>query len=232
MNILKSNERGYFKNDWLKSFHSFSFGDYYNPEAMNFRNLRVINHDFIAPEMGFGTHPHRNMEIITYVLKGKVAHKDSMGNQTFISAGEVQVMSAGRGVAHSEFNPLKQELELLQIWITPDENGIDPSYDQKAFAEADKKNQICLIASPNGSNGSLKIHQDVKLYSSFLEKDKSIEYVVPKHRYAWIQVANGSIEIDGKALMKGDGVSISFSDEKIQMKGLDPISDLLVFDLA
>lgn len=231
MNIVKSNERGYFKNEWLKSFHSFSFGDYYNPEAMNFRHLRVINHDFIAPEMGFGTHPHRNMEIITYVLKGKVAHKDSMGNQTFINAGEVQVMSAGRGVAHSEFNPLNAELELLQIWVTPQENGLEPSYDQKIFPVSERKNQLGLIISPDGSGGSLKIHQDVRIYSTVLEKDKQVDYSLPKHRYAWIQIANGSVEMNGQKLEKGDGVSASFSDEKLSFKGLSPESDVLIFDL-
>ncbi len=232
MNIIKSSDRGYFKNNWLESFHSFSFGDYYNPEAMNYRNLRVINHDFIAPEMGFGMHPHKNMEIITYVLKGKVAHKDSMGNQTFISAGEFQVMSAGTGVAHSEFNPLKEELELLQIWVTPQVNGLNPSYDQKSFSNALKKNQWAMVVSSDGAGGSLKIHQDVRIYSSLLDKGQKLEYTVPKHRYAWLQVAQGSVEVGDKKFDKGDGLSISFSDPKLQITGLESTSDIILFDLA
>jgi redox-sensitive bicupin YhaK (pirin superfamily) len=198
---------------------------------MNFRHLRVINHDFIAPEMGFGTHPHRNMEIITYILKGKVAHKDSMGNETYINAGEVQVMSAGRGVAHSEFNPLNEELELLQIWVTPQENGLEPSYDQKTFTTAEKKNKWAMIISPDGGNGSLKIHQDVRIYATLLDKGATIDYELPKHRYAWIQVAQGEIEVNGQVLSKGDGLSASFSDKSIQIKGLADQSDILLFDL-
>lgn len=231
MEIIKSNERGYFENEWLKSFHSFSFGDYYNPKAMNFRDLRVINHDFIAGEMGFGTHPHRNMEIITYVLKGAVAHKDSMGNQTVINAGEVQVMSAGRGVAHSEFNPSKDELELLQIWIVPQENGLEPSYDQTSFALSDRTNAWRLIVSPDAAENSMKIHQDVRIYSSILEANAKLDYVVPKHRYAWIQVANGAVKMGDQVLSKGDGLSVSFKDEMLVIEGVDPQSEILLFDL-
>ncbi len=231
MEVIKSNERGYFENNWLKSYHSFSFGDYYNPNAMNFRDLRVINHDFIAGNMGFGTHPHRNMEIITYVLKGKVAHRDSMGNQAYIYAGEVQVMSAGRCVAHSEFNPGSDELELLQIWVVPQENGLEPSYNQKAFAIEDRRNKLGLIVSAGAQSGSLKIHQDVNIYSSLLEKEASVEYTLPKHRYAWIQVADGSVDVGGKILSKGDGLSASFSDEKLLIKGVDAQSNILLFDL-
>jgi redox-sensitive bicupin YhaK (pirin superfamily) len=231
MNLRKSQERGYFEIDWLKSYHSFSFGEYYDPEHIHFRALRVINHDFIAAGSGFPLHPHRDMEIITYVLRGAVAHKDSMGNQEQVSAGEVQVMTAGSGVRHSEFNPNdKQELELLQIWLLPDKGALDPAYGQKAFSRDEKLNRLRLIASKDQRDGSLKINQDVNLYASVLEKDRTLDFEIPADRYVWIQVARGEMEVNGAKLVTGDGLSISV-EKALQMKALSDEVEFLLFDL-
>ncbi len=229
--VRRSQDRGYFENNWLKSFHSFSFSDYYDPKHMNFRNLRVINHDFIAVQSGFPTHPHRDMEIITYVLKGAVAHKDSMGNQTQILAGEVQVMSAGSGITHSEYNPdPKQQLELLQIWLTPNRGGIKPNYGQRQYSQQDKLNQFKLIASIDQAEDSLKINQDVRLMGTYLEAGKSLTYEVPGNRYAWLQVAEGEIEVNGETLKKGDAIAVDSNEKSLKIKALQS-SDFVLFDL-
>lgn len=231
MQLRTSNERGYFENSWLKSFHSFSFADYYDPKHMHFRDLRVINHDFIAPQAGFPTHPHRDMEIMTYVLKGRVAHQDSMGNKAFVNAGEIQVMSAGTGVAHSEFNPDASELELLQIWIVPEVGGLKPSYFQKSFVE-ERKNKMALLVSPKGEQGSLTIHQDVKVYGSLLDEGRTLEFQVPEGRHVWLQLAGGQLEINGQTLNKGDGIAYDSADQRsLKIKSQAPATDFVLFDL-
>lgn len=198
--LRKSSDRGHAHHGWLQAKHSFSFANYYDPENMGFRSLRVINQDIIAPKMGFGTHSHSDMEIITYVLRGGVKHKDSMGNDYVIPAGEIQVMSAGTGVSHSEFNASDNEdLELLQIWIEPDQRGHQPSYDQKSFSRDQKLNQLLLISdSYNSGNESLKIHQDVQLYASYLQASKSIHYKLEKNRFAWLQLISGELNVELK----------------------------------
>jgi quercetin 2,3-dioxygenase len=229
--IRYSKDRGYFSNDWLKSFHSFSFSDYYDPNHMNFRDLRVINHDFIAGGAGFPTHPHRDMEIMTYVLKGQVAHKDSMGNQTTIAAGEVQVMSAGTGIRHSEFNPSSdQVLELLQIWIIPQSVGLKPSYGQRKFSNEEKKNQLKLLVSPTEDQGSLKIHQDVRVLGSYLEAGHTLTYELPQGRFAWLQVATGEIEVDGESLKVGDAIGVDSAEKFLQIKAVQT-AEFVLFDL-
>ena len=229
--LRRSSERGYFENSWLKSYHSFSFSDYYDPKHMNFRHLRVINHDFIAASSGFPTHPHRDMEIITYVLKGAVAHKDSMGNQTQIKAGEVQVMTAGSGITHSEFNPSSTDvLELLQIWLTPHRSGIKPHYGQRVYSNEDKKNRFKLIASADQAEDSLKINQDVRLMGTFLEAGKTLTFEIPGNRYAWLQLAEGEIEINGERLTKGDAFAADSDEKNLQIKAITN-SDFVLFDL-
>jgi redox-sensitive bicupin YhaK (pirin superfamily) len=226
-----ANERGFFKNSWLTSYHSFSFSEYYDPKNMHFRNLRVINHDFIAANSGFGTHPHHDMEIMTYVLRGVVEHQDSMGNKTQIKAGEVQIMSAGTGITHSEFNPdPRSELELLQIWILPQKKGITPYYEQKIFSEKEKLNQLKLLASPTQEQSSLLIHQDVKVYGSVLEKEKSIEFENLSGRHVWFQVAKGEIKINDMILKTGDGLAVD-EPARLNIKGVNTLTDFLVFDL-
>ena len=230
LTLHKSEERGYFEIDWLKSYHSFSFGEYYDPKHMNFRTLRVLNHDLIAPSSGFPLHAHRDMEIITYVLKGAVEHKDSLGNQEQILAGEVQVMSAGTGVRHSEYNPnAKEPLELLQIWVIPEKAGLEPSYQQKVFSRESKLNQWRLIAAKNPEGGVLKINQDVKLFASILEKDKTLQYDVGSNRGLWIQVATGEIEVNGKKLKGGDALTLE-REERAQVKAISE-AEFLLFDL-
>lgn len=228
--LRRATDRGHFQNEWLKSDHSFSFSDYFDPKHMGFRDLRVINHDFIAPDSGFPTHPHRNMEIITYVIKGRVAHKDSMGNQTTIEAGEVQVMTAGSGITHSEFNPdSKNELELLQIWLTPAQLGLPPSYGQKSYT-LETQNNLKLIASQMSQANILKINQDVKLYASKLEKDQELKYQIPPGRFVWLQIASGELEVNGEKLVTGDGLSADDSEQALHLRALHNC-DLLLFDL-
>jgi redox-sensitive bicupin YhaK (pirin superfamily) len=229
--IRRSDERGHFENSWLKSFHSFSFSDYYDPKHMHFRDLRVINHDYIKEGAGFPTHPHRDMEIMTYVLKGRVAHRDSMGNQTTIEAGEIQVMSAGSGITHSEFNPDPDRvLELLQIWIVPDQGGLKPSYGQRQFTNEEKKNQLKLLVSPTQAEGSLKIHQDVKVFGSYLETGHKLTHIVSEGRYAWLQVAEGKIEVNGEKLKTGDAIAIDSKEKSLEIKA-ESATDFVLFDL-
>ena len=221
MKIRNSSERGFFSNEWLKSHHTFSFSDYFDRQWMHFSDLRVINHDFVEPETGFGTHPHQNMEIISYVLNGTVEHKDSMGNKKQIRAGEIQVMSAGTGVMHSEYNPDQgQAFELIQIWILPSEKGGQPFYDQKAFSKEDRLNQLLKIISPidahKAQDESLRIKQDASIYASIIQSGFSVEIPLLPTRSYWLQVANGDIEITSTSkalpsplkLDKGSGLAL------------------------
>jgi quercetin 2,3-dioxygenase len=232
--IRPAKERGHANHGWLDTYHTFSFADYYDPKNVHFRSLRVINEDRVAPGYGFGTHPHNDMEIITYVLEGALAHKDSMGNGSSIVPGEVQRMSAGTGVMHSEFNHSKdEEVHLYQIWIFPEKKGIEPGYEQKFFSDDEKLNQLRVIASPQAEDGSVKIHQDAKLLAALLEDGKSVTYDLKKGRGAWIQVARGSVQLNGKTLNAGDGAAVS-EEENLTLKGNSngKKAEILLFDLA
>ena len=229
--VRRAGERGHANHGWLDSYHTFSFADYHDPAFMGFRSLRVINEDFVEPAQGFGTHPHRDMEIITYVLEGAVEHKDSMGNGSVIRPGDVQRMTAGTGVTHSEFNPSKDEkLHLLQIWILPEAEGLKPSYEQKAFPKDKKLNRLRLVASNAPKGGAVRIHQDASLYASHLEKGKAVEHKLKKGRYAWLQMASGAAHLNGKSLRGGDGAAIAEADTLEITAGAD--SEILLFDLA
>jgi len=226
--IRKAEERGHFNHGWLDTYHTFSFADYYDPRNMGFRALRVINDDRVEPGAGFGTHPHRDMEIITYVLDGELAHKDSMGNGSTIRPGEVQRMSAGTGVRHSEANPSPaQWLHLLQIWILPERNGIAPSYEQKYFEPAERQGRLRLVASPDGAEGSVSIHQDVRLYATLLDDGQEVAHTFDKGRYGWLHVARGVANVNGIELGAGDGAAIS-DEAKITING---DGEVLLFDL-
>lgn len=224
-------ERGHFDFGWLSTYHSFSFGEYYDPAHMGFRNLRVINDDVIAGGQGFGTHPHQNMEILTYVLEGELAHKDSMGNGSVIYPGDVQRMSAGTGVTHSEFNNSKSEAShLLQIWILPEKQGLAPSYEQKHFDADQKKNRLCLIASQKGEEASVVMHQDVKIYSSLLDESKKIDFKLNTQRYYWLQMVKGNLQANGVSLVKGDGLALE-QEAALKLEASEN-SEFLLFDLA
>ncbi len=223
-------ERGRTQIDWLDSYHTFSFDQYYDPENTHFRSLRVINEDFVKPGAGFPTHGHRDMEIITYVLEGELAHQDSMGNGSTIKPGDVQRMSAGSGVTHSEFNHSKtNQVHLLQIWIFPDKKGLEPSYEQKEFKRAEKLNQLCLVASGNPKQGAVKMHQDADLFASVLEKGKSVEHSLKSGRFAWLQVARGALKLNNLVMEAGDGAAVS--DEKRISISAEKESEILLFDL-
>lgn len=229
--LRKSNERGHADHGWLDTRHTFSFADYYDPQQLGFRALRVINEDRVQPKAGFPTHPHRDMEIITYVLEGALEHKDSMGNGSVIRPGEVQRMSAGTGITHSEFNHSGTELvHFLQIWIVPEQKGVNPGYEQQAFSDAEKVNRLRLIASRDGREGSVAINQDVNLYAALLEPGAALTYAMPAGRHVWLQVARGSVELNGYPLAQGDGVAVS--DEKQLMVAGREKAELLLFDLA
>lgn len=228
--LRKSQERGHLNFGWLDTYHSFSFGEYYDPKHMGFRDLRVINEDRIAAGRGFGTHPHNDMEIVTYVLSGALTHKDSMGNGSVIHAGDVQKMSAGTGVKHSEANDSEaEEAYLLQIWILPDQRNLTPSYDQKFFEEAQKQNKLCLIASPDAAQGSVSIHQDVKIYASLLDKGKKLSHPLNAGRAAWVQLISGELEVNGEVLQSGDALALE--DEKLVEINAKTNAHFLVFDL-
>jgi quercetin 2,3-dioxygenase len=215
---------------WLDSYHSFSFANYYDTNWMGFSVLRVINEDVIAPAQGFGTHSHDNMEIITYVLQGELAHKDSMGNVETIKQGHVQRMTAGTGVSHSEFNASDSEpVHLLQIWILPNQQNLPPSYEDGFFTDEQKLNQWCLLASENAEQGSLKVHQDMQLFASQLSERKALDYVLKNNRSAYLQVASGSVEIAGKPLNTGDAALFDAA-ELIQITAIND-AEILLFDL-
>ena len=207
--MRRAQERGHANHGWLNSYHTFSFGDYYDPQHMGFSNLRVINDDTVSPSGGFGTHGHRDMEIISYVLDGALEHKDSMGNGSVIRPGDVQRMSAGTGVTHSEFNASESEpVHFLQMWVLPEKDGLKPSYEQKTFSEEEKRGRLRLIGSRDGRDGSVTIHQNVDLYATLLGEGDSVSHELAKGRKGWIQVARGSVVLNDKQLYPGDGVAI------------------------
>ena len=229
--VRKSQERGHADLGWLNSYHTFSFGDYYDPKLMGFRDLRVINEDRVEPGQGFGTHPHRDMEIISYVLEGALEHKDSMGTGSVISAGDVQVMSAGAGVTHSEYNPsYKDKAHFLQIWILPGQKGLNPAYQQKTFSSNDKKGKLCLIASGKPREGALKVNQDVNVFASILKAGDRLEHPLTPSRFVWVQIVRGSAKIKGKLLAQGDGMALG--GQKIIDLSTDNEAELLMFDLV
>ena len=231
MMIRKATERGSAEHGWLHSKHTFSFANYYDPSHMGFRNLRVINEDRVEPGEGFGTHPHRDMEIISYVLDGALEHRDSMGNGSVIRPGDVQRMSAGTGVTHSEYNHSKDELvHFLQIWIEPSEFAIAPGYEQKAFSDAQKRNQLRLVGSQDGREGSVVIHQDVDLYASLLDPGESVNFQRRPDRHVWIQVVRGAVRVNGEELSAGDAISTSDVDN-VEIAGVDA-AEVLLFDLS
>jgi quercetin 2,3-dioxygenase len=231
INIRRSDERGGGNHGWLNTRHTFSFDQYHDPRFMGFRSLRVINEDVVAPSEGFPTHPHRDMEIITYILSGALEHKDSLGTGSVIRPGDGQRMSAGRGIRHSEMNPSSTEpAHLLQIWIMPDRAGHEPSYEQKAFPDEEKRGKLRLVAGPDGKDGSVTIHQDARLYVTLLSPRQEVTHDLAKGRYAWLQVAKGSVELNGKPLQPGDGAAIS-DEQKLTIKGLKD-AEVLLFDLA
>jgi redox-sensitive bicupin YhaK (pirin superfamily) len=229
--IRPANQRGGGDYGWLNTHHTFSFNDYWDPKWMGFRSLRVINEDWVAPNTGFPTHPHRDMEIITYVLEGKLEHKDSLGTGSVILPGDGQCMIAGSGIRHSEFNPSTNEpVHLLQIWIHPEKGSLPPSYEQKSFPEGEKRGKLRLIASPDASDGSVKIHQDAKLYVSLLKPREEVTHELSKGRHAWLQVARGAVELNGKTLNQGDGAAVS-EERTLTIKAVQD-AEVLLFDLA
>jgi quercetin 2,3-dioxygenase len=229
--IRPSNERGGGDYGWLKTRHTFSFSDYSDSKWMGFRSLRVINEDWVAPGGGFPTHPHRDMEIITYVLSGKLEHQDSLGTGSVILPGDGQRMTAGRGIRHSEANASATEsVHLLQIWILPDKSGHEPGYEQKSFPESEKRGKFRLIASNDGVEGSVKINQDAKLFVTLLAPGEEVSQSLGGKRSAWLQVAKGEIELNGKRLKQGDGAAIS-DEAKLKVKAIEE-AEVLLFDLA
>ncbi|MEP6570072.1 MAG: pirin family protein [Acidobacteriota bacterium] len=228
--IRKAEQRGHFDFGWLNTFHSFSFGDYYDPKHTSFRTLRVINEDFVQPGRGFPTHGHRDMEIVTYILQGALEHRDSMGTGSIIRRGDAQRMSAGTGVTHSEANPSPDEpVHLLQIWIFPSEQNMKPDYEEKQFSDEEKRNRLRLIVSPDGSDGSVKIHQDAKIYASLLDAKQEVVHVLENGRSAWLQVAAGAVTLNDLELKQGDGASLT-QEAKLRISAPEP-AEILLFDL-
>jgi quercetin 2,3-dioxygenase len=229
--IREAAERGHFDLGWLDTYHTFSFDKYYDPAHMAFRSLRVINEDRVAPGRGFPTHSHRDMEIITYILQGALRHQDGMGNGSIIQPGDVQRMTAGTGVSHSEFNPSQEEpVHLLQIWLLPNQRNLQPGYEQKAFSQAERQGKLRLIASPDGREGSVKINQDAHVYAAILNEGEEVVHQLQPDRHAWIQVARGSVAVNGKNLQQGDGAAVS-EESVVKIAGREP-SEILLFDLA
>jgi redox-sensitive bicupin YhaK (pirin superfamily) len=228
--VRRSQERGHIDHGWLNTYHSFSFDQYYDPRFMGFRSLRVINEDFVAPARGFPTHPHRDMEIITYILEGALAHRDSMGNGSVIAPGDVQRMSAGTGVRHSEANGSETEsVHLLQIWIVPSEQGIAPGYEQKKFDDEEKRGRLRLVASRDARAGSVTIHQDVDVYAALLDTSQSVTHELAAGRGAWLQVARGAVELNGQSLTQGDGAAVE-DESQLKIVGTEA-AEILLFDL-
>lgn len=228
--IRRSNERGHANHGWLDTHFSFSFADYYDPKFMGFRDLRVINEDRIEPAQGFPTHGHRDMEIITYVISGELSHRDSMGNGETVHPSEVQRMTAGTGVLHSEYSSPTDRTHLLQIWILPEKKNLQPGYEQKIFDREEKRGALRLIASRGGDDGSIHINQDVRLYASVLERGDEVAYQIANGRHAWIQLISGSLEINGERIEAGDGAAIS-EEERLALKSLAENTEFLLFDL-
>ena len=229
--IRKSEERGHFDLGWLDTYHTFSFDQYYDPAHMHFRSLRVINEDRVAPGQGFPTHSHRDMEIVTYILSGALEHRDSMGTGSVIRPGDVQRMSAGTGVAHSEYNPSKSEaVHLLQIWILPRARNLPPSYEQKAFTDDERRDRFRLVASEDGRAGSVTIQQDARLYAAILEAGKKLQHELAANRYGWLQIARGNVNLNGTELSQGDGAGIR-DETGLEVVARDQ-AEILLFDLA
>jgi redox-sensitive bicupin YhaK (pirin superfamily) len=230
ISIRRAAERGHFDHGWLNTYHTFSFADYDDPAHMGFRSLRVINEDRVAPGQGFGAHRHRDMEIVSYVLEGALAHRDSMGNSGVIRPGDVQRMSAGTGVEHSEFNGSRSEpVHFLQIWIMPARRGVSPGYEQKTFRTPEKRGRLLPIGSPDGRDGSVRIGQDVTVYAAVLADGEAVRHVLEPGRHAWVQVARGDSLVGGTSLAAGDGAAVS-NESELDITGRD--CELLIFDLA
>ncbi|SEA56795.1 pirin family protein [Paraburkholderia sartisoli] len=231
LQIRRSDERGHANHGWLDSYHSFSFADYHDPDHMQFGPLRVINEDVIGPGEGFGAHGHRDMEIVTYVLRGALAHKDSMGNGSTIRPGDVQRMSAGTGVMHSEFNASKEDaLHLLQIWVLPVRRGDAPGYEEKHFDDADKRGRLRVVASPDGRDGSVTIHSDASIHAGLFDGAERADYTVPAGRRVYVQVARGGVTVNGEALVAGDAAMLADVDTVTLEKGNQ--AEVLLFDLG
>ncbi|MEO6656533.1 MAG: pirin family protein [Pyrinomonadaceae bacterium] len=228
--IRRTHERGHANHGWLDTHFTFSFADYYDPQFMGFRDLRVINEDVIEPGQGFPKHGHRDMEIITYMISGELSHRDSMGNGETIRPNEVQRMTAGTGVLHSEFSSETDKTHLLQIWILPEQNRLTPSYEQKLFSSEEKSGKLRLVASRGGDDGSIHINQNVKLYASILRKGEQISLDLAKERHAWIQLIGGSLDVNGKILHAGDGAAVS-DEAVLKLKASDDDTEFLLFDL-
>ena len=228
--VRKAEERGHFDFGWLNTYHSFSFGEYYDPKHTRFRTLRVINEDFVQAGHGFPTHGHTDMEIVTYILQGALEHRDSMGTGSIIRRGDAQRMSAGTGVTHSEANPSRDEpVHLLQIWIFPREQGLQPEYEEKKFSDDEKRNRLRLIVSPDGSDGSVKIHQDANIFASLLDERQEVVHGLENGRSAWLQVAAGSVRLNDVALKQGDGAAVS-QESNLRIIAQEP-AEVLLFDL-
>jgi redox-sensitive bicupin YhaK (pirin superfamily) len=231
LTLRKSTDRGHARHGWLDSFHTFSFANYHDPAHMGFRDLRVINEDRIEPGQGFGKHPHRDMEIVTWVVDGALQHADNLGTGSVIRPGDLQRMSAGRGIIHSEFNASDADpVHLLQIWILPERGGIEPSYEQEHFDASERTDRLRLVASRDGRDGSVRLHQDVSLYASLLSPGARVAYDLAPGRHAWVQLVTGDVELNGAALAAGDGAALS--DEPRLEIVAHAASELLVFDLA
>jgi redox-sensitive bicupin YhaK (pirin superfamily) len=229
--IRKSEDRGHFDLEWLDTYHTFSFDQYYDPAHTHFRSLRVINEDRVQPAKGFPTHSHRDMEIITYILSGALEHRDSMGNGSVIRPGDVQRMSAGTGVSHSEFNPSETEaVHLLQIWILPQSNGLPPSYEEKHFSDEERSGRLRLIASNDGREGSVTVHQDAQLFATVLDAGQTVVHALDEKRYAWLQVARGTIRLSEVELKQGDGAAVR-GESELKIEAHDQ-AEVLLFDLA
>jgi hypothetical protein len=229
--VRKAEERGHADHGWLDTYHTFSFADYYDPQNMGFRALRVINEDRVEPGAGFSPHGHRDMEILTYVLEGGVEHKDSTGSGGVIRPGQVQKMSAGTGVVHSEYNASDQEpLHLLQIWILPERQGLRPGYEEKSFPESEKRGRLRLIASRDGREGSVRMHQDVAIYATVLDSGEKLAHDLEPGRHAWLQVARGRLLLNGQLLQAGDGAAVS-QESRLELEGQDR-AEALLFDLG
>jgi redox-sensitive bicupin YhaK (pirin superfamily) len=228
---LRADDRGHFDHGWLNTYHTFSFGDYYHPAHMGFRSLRVMNDDRVQPGQGFGMHAHRDMEIVTYVLEGALEHQDSLGNGSILRAGQLQRMTAGTGVRHSEFNPSdKESVHLYQIWLLPERKGLTPSYEELALSDEEKQGRFRLVASPHGADGSLTIHLDARLYLASLTAGQAISHELEPGRAAWLQILKGTVSFSGDHLAAGDGVAIT--DENIVAVRATGPAEILLFDLA
>ncbi len=229
--VRRAAERGHANHGWLDTYHTFSFADYQDAEHGGFRSVRVINEDTVSPGRGFGTHAHQDMEILSYVLEGALEHRDSMGSGSVLRPGDVQRISAGTGITHSEFNHSQDDaLRFLQIWIFPSTSGIEPSYEEMNFSEDDKRGRLRLIVSPEGRDGSLEIHQDVVIYASVLGRGDSVDFDLQPGRHAWVQVARGALRLSGTELKQGDGAAVS-DETRLTVEGTED-SEFLLFDLA